>query len=259
VKMMKIMTISMVALFAKLVFGATNCSNLMATRVSERFPGVVAHGIHSLDVVSLREFKADVTSENGIPTINRDLRAADPILSNAPLLLSPFSTTGMKIVDEVLSHMDDDAYDVRGYTALERLEHALHMQEVWAAAKPHYMELTSNHPDPDLCGCVVDVEANGIMKMLRFIALKVREPQLMYGKYTTVNGKPMKWDGNLYSYTFASVDKAESLDSGEPFPRLDSSTAWQKWKDIMMSQMNDADNHELALYLYCALNGTDKN
>ena len=41
-----------------------------------------------------------------------------------------FMTMGLNAVDQVLSHMDNKDYDLAHYTTLERLVHALHMQEV---------------------------------------------------------------------------------------------------------------------------------
>lgn len=235
----------------------SNCtSSLLSIGVSERFPGVVAHAIHSIDVLSLRNFfKSDVGESNGIPTINRDLTTDWPIVPDAPLLAeSPFKTTAMKVLDEVLTHMDDSSYDAKQYSALERMEHAFHMQEVWAAASIEYKNILENPPPKGACLCITDVEQNGIMKMLRFIALKVREPELMYGKHTTVNGKFAKWNGNIYTYNFATTAQANSLDSGELFPHLTSAASWKVWKDSMLQGMRKSDDYESALYFYCALN-----
>jgi hypothetical protein len=160
----------------------------------------------------------------------------------------------MVIADDVLSHMDDNSYDVREYSALERLLHSLHMQEVWNAASIQYKKILQNPPSKEKCMCVNDVESNGIMDMLRFIALKVREPELMYGKHTMINGKKMNWEGNIYTYNFAAIKNAEELDAGEPLKHLDSSTVWSQWKKIMVNGMTETDDYELALFLYCILN-----
>lgn len=245
---------ALLAIFCSTEAQASNCSAILQNQVSNRFPGVVAHGIHSFDVQSLRLFKADVTERNGIPTINRDLQSRDPIVHDAPKLRDTmFQTNGIQVVDEVLSHMDDASYDIRGYDALERLVHAFHMQEVWHAALPHYHNYAAAPPSDEVCHCVTDIDGNGIMKMLRFISLKIREPELMYGKVAVIDGKEYRWDGNLYSYKFASEADADKMASDEPFQHLTNEGAWKAWKKHMMAGMRDSDDKELALFLHCAL------
>jgi hypothetical protein len=72
-----------------------------------------------------------------------------------------------------------------------------------------------------------NIESNGILKMLRLIALKVRnikkilssllvrvqvrEPGLMYGQHVVMNNGTMDWSGNLYTYHFVDTDHQVSL------------------------------------------------
>jgi len=243
--------------FLFVIASANECSNVFQNGgISERFPGVVAHAIHSITVDDLRLFKPDVTSKNGIPTVNLDLTSDSPILPDAPELeKSCFKTGGMKAVDQVLSHMDNKNYDVKQYSPLERLVHTLHMKEVWNDAKAEYLNFTKFPPTKDLCRCVLDVEANGILKMLRFIALQIREPILMYGKHTTINGNRFGWDGNLYSYSFLAQKDVDDtlLEEQKAIPPLTNEAGWAHWKHLMMTML-PSDNFEFALYLYCALN-----
>jgi len=206
------------------------CSDtLKAAGLSEQFPLVVAHGIHSITVQQLRKFKPDVTEKNPIPTVNVDLLSNAPILFHAPNepdVGKSFKTDGMRALDQVLSHMDNPKYDIGPYNTLERVVHSLHMQEVWYNARSAYETLKQQPPSTDACKCALDIENNGVLRSLRLIALQVREPELMTGK--------QEW-------------------GSDPSATIASEAAWAKWKEASMS-MSASDNFELAFYLYCALN-----
>ncbi|TRY73534.1 hypothetical protein TCAL_17443, partial [Tigriopus californicus] len=166
------------------------CPNVMqAHHLTRGFPGVVAHGLHSISLEDLQYyFDASASKDNHVPTINLDLVSEHAVLGYAPsvCLDHPFPSQFMRAVDQVLSHMDDPNYDVKKYSTFERLVHVMHMNEMWKMAKPHYDKLVANPPkDPRICPCVNDVENNGILDMLNFMALKIREPELMYGHHLT--------------------------------------------------------------------------
>jgi len=242
------------------VLGATaqhDCAAILeAAGASERYPGVVAHGIHSLHLEALRQFKADISPNNGIPTVNMNLASDEPILRNVPEAEeSCFKTSAMRATDRTLSHMDERNYDVKEYDGLERVVHALHMEEIWNSALIQYKNISLNPPNSKVCHCARDIENNGVMKMLRFIALQIREPELMYGKHVTINGRSYSWDGNVYSYGFLPQKAADDalLNAQDAIPPLTNEAGWRAWKDLMMS-MKDSDDYELALYLHCALN-----
>ena len=53
---------------------------------AREFPMAVAHGIHSLNLESIRHFfKIDATENNQIPTASSNLSAESPILDNVSL------------------------------------------------------------------------------------------------------------------------------------------------------------------------------
>ena len=204
--------------------------------LSQRFPGAVSHAIHSLSLQDLRHyFEPKATEENGIPTINLDLKADDMVLPNAPNTMyeEGFMSMGLRAVDQVLSHMDNSDWDLGRYTILEKLVHSLHMQEVWQMMKPHYDQLVANpFMDKQVCPCVKDIENNGVLKFLQYTGLKIRYPQAMYGKSLEMgrsnpdsmkasvigdNGKnelnKFDWDWNVYSFSKTNDrQKREALD-----------------------------------------------
>ena len=92
-----------------------------------------------------------------------------------------FETDAMKTLDEILSHMNDDAYDIRLYSPIEKIVHTFHMKEQWAMILKEYNQLKANPPHAQVCPCVLDIENNDVLSMLRSIALLFREPLLIYG------------------------------------------------------------------------------
>lgn len=98
----------------------------------------------------------------------------------------------MSQVDWVLSHVNDKHFDMGAYGPFERVMHQLHMMEVWAQAGEAYKNI-STPPCVEFCTCINDVDGNGIVKLLRFIALQIREPELMLGQHTDINGGRATW------------------------------------------------------------------
>lgn len=195
---------------------STSCSSLMKDAgVSDNFAFSVAHSIHSLSVRELRKFKPDVTEDNHIPTINENLNADLPILLYAPDRKGPndaaFMTDGMKTLDEVLDHMGDSAYGIRFSNPLEMIEHAFHMKELWHMVHHAYVDLEKSPPDSRVCGCVKDIENNGLLDALRTIAMIFREPYLVYGNrlkdYETKTER-----GNQFSHNWLIILKKFHLE-----------------------------------------------
>jgi len=134
------------------------------------------------------------------------------------------------------------------------------MQEIWYNAKIKYINIKKNPPSYEVCQCAIDIENNGIFKMLRFIALQIREPDLMYGNHITINNKTFFWENNVYSYTYSNFPQKQEaadnvlLEPKDAMPPLTNESAWSTWKKLMMDNMSESDDYDLALYLYCALN-----
>jgi len=189
-----------------------------------------------------------------------DLRSEQAILPSAPMAQSSmFYTRPLKTVDRILSHMDNPYYDVRYFTILERIVHVFHMQETWALAKVHYDKLKTRPPPASVCKCAVDVEANGIMKMLRFSALAMREPGLIYGEnrrdYYVQYQVTYHFGNKLNDHGSHSdnLDEDTLLHPADSMPSLKDQAAWDKWR-VILTSMPPEMAKDLAIYLYCALN-----
>jgi len=217
------------------------------------FPGIIAHGIHSMSLDDLHFwFNSSAAVSNGIPVVNPDLQSSDPILLGTPQRQrSPFRTRGLRNADWIMSHVDNPFYDMGRYTALERLLHVLHMDEVWAEASIAFKGLQRNSNRSDLCPCLVNIENNGVLAMLRLIALQIREPELMIGRHVTIDGKSYSWNNdNVYNYGFFDETSSKGTDH---LPSLKTESSWSAWKDLMTSiKGKGADT--LANFVYCMLN-----
>ena len=69
-------------------FTADQCKTIIndAGMEATEYPMAVAHGIHSLNLESVRHFfKSDATENNKIPTASSNLSAENPILDNVSL------------------------------------------------------------------------------------------------------------------------------------------------------------------------------
>jgi len=178
------------------------------------FPGVVAHGVHSLTLPDIHRYFPTTKEHIRMPVVNPDLLSQEPILFSPPDFQHSFHSAALQAVDRVLTHLGDPHYDMRLYTDLEKLVHAAHMQEVWQQAGKVYTDIqeAGGIQKEGLCSCIQDVESNGIIRMLRLIALKVREPGLMYGEHKLFSTEETQaeerndWSGNLYSYHFIDKD-----------------------------------------------------
>lgn len=243
------------------------CLNVLKTAgASDDFGSDVGHAIHSLSLRDLQAFDPTATVENKIPTINLDLSTPIAILWHAPDIKGPdndkFLTNGMKTLDMVLSQMDRKSWDLAEFTTLEKVVHIFHMQEFWARALVFYKKLQTTPPIDEICGCATDIDNNGVLDMLRFTALAIREPSLVYGvpKDQRIDGKANQQYA-VYTYHFflklkprgqTSFGPSEVLtDTDHSMPRLQHEADWVKWKKI--GTVSDQESFDAALYLYCAL------
>ena len=204
--------------------------------LTQQFPGIVSHAIHSLSLQDLRHyFEPNADELNGIPNVNLDLEADEEVLMNAPNTNyeEGFITMGLRAVDQALSHMDNPHYDMGIYTTLERLVHTLHMQETWEMIKPIYEGLKANPPkDKNVCSCVKDIQNNGVLEFLHFIASKIRHPDAGYLLFKAFQDPEVKQEGNEH---------------------IKNEAVWKIWKKMML-EVHSEDHYEAAVFLYCMLN-----
>jgi len=241
-----------------------SCDHLLADHDIDpkAFGPVVAHSIHSLSIDDLRYyFSPDASATNNIPVVDLNLTSDTPVLDHAPSRSpSPFNSLGMRVLDQVLTHMDDNMYDVKNMNGLERVAHAMHMHEMWHNARPHFSHLKSNPANQSVCSCIVDIEGNGVMEHLRLNALKIREPEVFYKKTkdTASLHKPKYNVGYSIGYSKAlSLEDSNSAlkKLGEGQPKLKDSSSWLAWRGDTLPDLPrmDSNNKMLALFIHCRL------
>lgn len=164
---------------------------MLEAGLSANFAPMVTHSIHSLTVEDIRYyFKPDATEENGIPTVNLDVRSSERVLSDAPLIGydDAFKTKALKSFDMVMRNMNRTWWGIPNYTVLEKVSHALHMAEAWENAMEEYKMIERLlDPESDICSCVTDIENNGVLNHLNLIAFKIRYPGITSGNDTFTN------------------------------------------------------------------------
>ncbi|CAJ0963977.1 unnamed protein product, partial [Mesorhabditis belari] len=248
----------------------TQCMDVLKLAGTSDWFGVnVGHAIHSMSVRILQRFEPTTNENNSVPTINMDSFADPAILPNAPDRRGPsdamYLTDGMKTLDEVLSHMNEKGWDIKYFSPLERVVHAFHMEEAWAMVLKEYEMVKQNPPSSTVCSCARDVENNGVLKMLRFTAIAIRDGPLVYGNKLSSYSKPWEY---YVKYTYHMKPQKEekvykkdenwiSLDQllmteKKSMPPLKDAQSWEQWKDI--GEMKMAEHFDTALFLYCSLN-----
>uniref|UniRef100_A0AC34FRF7 Uncharacterized protein n=1 Tax=Panagrolaimus sp. ES5 TaxID=591445 RepID=A0AC34FRF7_9BILA len=108
----------------------------------------------------------------------------------------------------------------------------------------------------------MDIENNGILKMLRFAALGIREPQLIYGSKMDVFKKTehayhVSYPAYVYRFKLRNAKQELTTDAllmekDQSMPKSINAEAWKKWKHIGGMAMHE--HIDTALFLYCALN-----
>uniref|UniRef100_A0A914UXJ6 Uncharacterized protein n=1 Tax=Plectus sambesii TaxID=2011161 RepID=A0A914UXJ6_9BILA len=222
---------------------------------SSDFAEHVGHAIHSFTVQDLQKFEPTVTKNNQVPTVNRDMAAPEATLPSAPDFKSAdndkFKTDIMRILDVVLTHMDDRMYFRKYTSTLELVAHEAHMHEHWAHIHAQYEQVNHQPPDSAFCACAMDIDNNGLMDVLRNAALLIREPKLTIG-YDPSNFT----QGDLRYYMLWAVAVYPLKLTPELFKKpegyqLTGTAAWEHFKAKYAA--SPAEVHDAALFLHCAL------
>merc|ERR1739838_112029 len=272
------------------------CPDLLKfKKISNQFPMYVAHGSHSLTLNDIQAFfKPNANEKNGISIVNFNLTDDDILLKNAPLIVldKRFSSSALFALDHVLSHIEDNEYGIKNGNALDRVAHALHMQETWQNAAKIYKKLTKKRKPGKLlakqektwnaiCSCLDQVYGELISKSLLYIAKQIREPETMYATSGAANNTrrvPPPYRGNYGGgccsddpwspWSPWSTDLMVPREPGqqirsrstkeEAIPNIVDEETWESWKDMTYAKMDENLKNELAYnfahFMYCKLN-----
>jgi len=280
------------------IFASEECLELLEKRkISNQFPMFVAHGSHSLTLNDIQAFfKTNAKKKNGISIVNFNLTADEILLPNAPLIVPDkrFSSSALFALNHVLSHMEDNEYGFKNGNALDRVAHALHMQETWQNAAKVYKTLTNKRKPGKLpakqektwnatCSCLDQVYGEWISKSLLYIAKQIREPETMYATSGAANNTrrvPPPYRGNYgggccrddpwspWSPWSPWTSDEQMREPGqqirsrstkeEAIPNIVDEETWDSWKDMTYAKMDEDLKNELAYnfahFMYCKLN-----
>jgi len=203
-----------------------NCAmQFQAAGLSSNFNETIAHAIHSMTVQGLQLFNRNANEHNHIPTVNHNLHAADgvKVLMYAPddALPSDYFGFTMNMIDKILSMIGKSDDGLGGHwSSTERIVHKFHMWDLWLRLQKEVQELEMK-PSFILCKCILDVESNGILKAVQWIAAHYE------------SGTPI-----------TLLDR--------PIPKLIDAESWAFWKNDLLHYYTYEALHDAALYLQCA-------
>jgi len=241
--------------------------------------GMIAHGIHSLTVNTIRYyFDPNVTENNGIPTVNLNRSDKNSLFPNAPLVNLPNSHSYGPFfsLDRVLSHLDSPNWGIKNANTLDMIAHDMHMHMMWQGASEKYKALVANPPSNATCSCLLNTYDQDIMANLNHIADQIRIPdQLMAnaggnGTVAADSRAARKCDchyvyaGVIIVYYIGRIEIRGKTSSNSGINQnnlynsnIENEKSWEQWKHIMTEPypgfMADITDN-LALYLYCKLN-----
>ena len=155
---------------------------------------------------------------------------------------------------------------------LEKLTHQYHMHEIYTAAAPIYKKMKEDPPtDQELCPCVNDVTANGILTELVNIAKLL--------KYFGRQPRSLKYHGGCYKYgrrrrnaedtteiiaqyeeeylADSSIENAAKLLNVSPWKpnTLVGPEQWISYEAMLTNSMLDEKElNDFTVFMYCKLN-----
>jgi len=255
-----------IALCGRSIWAAPNpaCSNRMKSELPENFIGVVAHGSHSLTKQDVQFYFPNEKEDFKLPVVNPDLSSETAILAKPVEFKHSFKSPALRVVDQVLSHMDSPNYGLMDFSNLGKIVHAAHMQDWWSEASRAYSELQDSETalDDSLCACIRDVDNNGIAEAIRTIAQRIGNE---HSKLTETERRDYKKGFEYacgFSYKKGFGEEMKHAGTGSSFepscrelPELTNTEAWKEWKAMLHADDPEMREYgkQLALYMHCML------
>jgi hypothetical protein len=264
--------------------GDSSCDQVFKNEnISPKFPLHVYHILHAVTLNDLKKFEPSTTENNRVPTIDHDRIAKQRILYHTPDVKTgdemSFKTDMMRVLDLTLSAMDNKQYYENDYSVLEQVVHRAHLHEFFETVLEEYNKLKkTTGPTAGLCQCVMDVENNGVMALLRIAAAKstfvqsegVCENTLRYSildghiRYKGCSENKRRKRGIVGGFsdcagisehdaaTLRSIpDDSERCQTNPTDFKLTGSSAWSMYKKRF--QCLEGTASDAASFLYCAL------
>jgi len=247
---------------------APTCEELRSSNsISEEFPRIASHLIHSMTLQDLRtHFNRKTPLNNGIPTINPNLTGAPRILSSVPDLpldnsFNVFKHPGLDALDSVLSHMDDPDWGWRNAPILEHIVHEYHVLATVTEVAKVYKRIVKKWKKKKfaranlLCECLRN-EDSMIIRWLEGIDTIMQGP--LDGTVTRMQMIAHRYAVSEYALTM-NRDGILVHRNETQLPVLEDEASWDEWKHEMEHHLTEdgvSNNIWLknaGIYLFCKL------
>ena len=203
---------------------AETCSSVIANAGMN--PETLAKSARGLFAVNVRDiqyyFDPTFPEDNDLPTVNLDLASSTLLLASAPLG-GDFEAPGLRMMDLVMSN--DDNFMQQGLSRLEKIAVGVGVLEMLQkVASGMYKRVVMKPPTPDICSCVTDELANGMLQQLEEFSKEIRSD-------------------------YRETTKQQAL------PILQDPVSWAVWKAHLLNSIpDDYTLWHFAVYLYCKIN-----
>ena len=211
---------------------AETCSSVIANAGMN--PVTLAKSARGLFAVNVRDiqyyFDPTFPEDNDLPTVNLDLASSTLLLASAPLG-GDFEAPGLRMMDLVMAN--DDNFMLQGLSRLEKIAVGVGILEMLQkVSSGMYKRVVMKPPTPDICSCVTDEQANGMLEHLEELSKEIRS--------------------DYRGFRFKNAPKQKAL------PILQDPDSWAVWKAHLLSSIpDDYTLWHFAVYLYCKINNTN--
>ena len=152
---------------------------------------------------------------------------------------------------------------MQGLTALEKIGHQYHMQEIYQKAAVIYKELIANPPtDENLCPCVNDVESNNVLDELKNIFDVIRtfgekgpcNTRKPWFKKWSIKFGYQKWEAEISKKHMCKPVQGNEEENWRP-GMVTGPKNWKLFASMLEESMiSEAEIKDFAVFLYCKLN-----
>jgi len=169
---------------------------------------------------------------------------------------------GLQEMDFIMSQNGPD-FLFRLANPLEKVAHALHMNEVWADAGLIYQDFVKNPPN---CGCLQD---HLIKKYLKKMAIKMRAENEETDVQSKTGNEIQKRKGKGYDFFGIGYNGNNAVNLNERDAKsfdhhiyvnytlgtMEGPEQWDYYKNMLLESMpEERAKRNLAKYLYCKIN-----
>jgi len=236
------------------------------------FASDVSHGMHSIKMNNIQFYfdKNFSKIDNGIPTLNPNLTDLEnDVLDNAIYFKSDFKQMGLQEMDFIMSQNGPD-FIMRLANPLEKIGHALHMNDVWAEAGLAYQHFVKNPPN---CECLHENLIKRYLKKMAFM-MRAENDKLVNEKSDVqpmIGNEIKRRQGKGFGYyVHGGYNKNEGIDLQERNGKsldhqniyvdyilgtMEGPEQWDYYRRMLLESVpEERATRNMAKFLYCKIN-----